>query len=102
MPEFHDRRTGEVSEHNPNHLSGSTETAHSAADRLSRSWMHTAGDHSAVVWTKGNESSSKGARYEGSHVSPSHDGSGLVLHTPSGGQRFSNKAVATVNYVKHS
>jgi hypothetical protein len=102
MPEFHNRQTGEVREHNPEHLDGSTESAHSAADRLSRSWMHTAGDHSAVVWTKGNESSPKGARYEGTHVSPSHDGSGLTLHTGTGGQKFPNRSVATVNYVKHS
>lgn len=100
MPEFHDRRSGEVKEHNPEHLDGSTENAHSAADRLSRSWMHTAGDHSAVVWTKGNESNPKGTRYEGSHVSPSHDGTGMNLHTSSGAVPFKNREVATVNYVK--
>ena len=101
MPEFHNRQTGEVREHNPEHLDGSTQTAHDEAHRLSRTWMHSDGGHSAVVWTKGNESNPKGTRYSGSHVSPSHDGSGLTLHTPSGGESFSNKSVAAVNYVKN-
>jgi hypothetical protein len=101
MPEFHDRRDGSVTEHNPNHLDGSTETAHSAADRLSRSWMHSDGGHSAVVWTKGHENNPKGTRYEGSHVSPSHDGSGLILHGGPRAQKFENRTVATVNYVKN-
>ena len=102
MPEFHDRRTGEVREHNPEHLDGSTQTAHDEAHRLSRSWMHSDGNYSAVVWTKGHENNPKGTRYEGSHVSPSHDGSGLILHGGVRAQKFENKSVATVNYVKHS
>jgi hypothetical protein len=101
MPEFHNRQTGEVREHNPEHLDGSTQTAHDEAHRLSNTWMHSDGGHSAVLWTKGNEHNPKGTRYSGSHVSPSHDGSGLTLHTPIGGEHFSNKSVATVNYVKN-
>lgn len=101
MPEFHDRRTSEVKEHNPDHLDGSTENAHDAADRLSKSWMHSAGDHSAVVWAKGSESNPKGTRYEGSHVSPMKGGTGMNLHTTIGARSFKNREVATVNYVKN-
>jgi hypothetical protein len=114
MPEFNNRQTGEVNEHNPTHtsagqthshnpehLEGSTQTAHDEAHRLSGTWKHTDPEHSAVLWTKGNESNPKGTRYSGSHVSPSHDGSGLTLHTPSGGEHFSNRSVATVHYLKH-
>jgi hypothetical protein len=101
MPEFHNRQTGEVREHNPEHLDGSTQTAHDEAHRLSNTWMHSDGGHSAVVWTKGHENNPKGTRYEGSHVSPSHDRSGLILHGGARARKFENSQVATVNYVKN-
>jgi hypothetical protein len=102
MPEFHNRQTGEVREHNPEHLDGSTQTAHDEAHRLSNTWMHSDGGHSAVVWTKGHENNPKGTRYEGSHVSPTYgDKSGLILHGGARARKFENSQVATVSYVKN-
>jgi hypothetical protein len=114
MPEFNNRQTGEVNEHNPTHtsagqthshnpehLEGSTQTAHDEAHRLSNSWMHSAGDHYAVLWTKGHENNPKGTRYEGSHVSPTYgDKSGLILHGGARARKFENHEVAAVSYVQ--
>jgi hypothetical protein len=114
MPEFNNRQTGEVNEHNPTHtsagqthshnpehLEGSTQTAHDEAHRLSGTWMHSAGDHYAVLWTKGHENNPKGTRYEGSHVSPTYgDKSGLILHGGVRARKFENHEVAAVTYVQ--
>jgi hypothetical protein len=73
----------------------------SASDRaaaLQDTWKHGHPETRAVVWTKAPEGQEKGARYEGSHVSPSKNG--LTLHgSGPKAMPFSNDAVDEVHYV---
>jgi hypothetical protein len=58
--------------------------------------MHGKGDTTAVVWTKAPEGQKQGARYEGTHVSPSENG--IILHGGPKAQHFSNASVDEVHY----
>lgn len=72
----------------------------SASDRaayLQDTWKHGHPETTAVVWTKAQEGQKQGARYEGTHVSPSKNG--ITLHGGPKAQHFSNDAVDEVNYI---
>jgi hypothetical protein len=72
--------------------------ANKQAEYLQGTSLHGKGDTRAVVWTKPQEGQEKGARYEGSHVSPTK--TGVRLHgAPGGTMHFANEAVHSVNYV---
>lgn len=67
------------------------------AAALQNTWMHGKGDTKAVIWTKAPEGQTKGARYEGTHVSPTKDG--VILHGGAKAQTFHNSSVDEVHYV---
>lgn len=82
MPDFHDRRTGEVKP-----------LASDRAEYLQGTWMHGKGDTRAAVWTK------QGVRHEGTRVSPTKDG--VTLHGGLKPQKFTNDSVDEVHYYTH-
>ena len=86
MPNFHDRRTGEVSQL-------PSERAH----YLTSTWRHGHPETRAVVWTSPNKGQKQGSRYEGSHVSPAKGG--FHLHGGPKAQFFSDKSEAKITYV---
>ena len=96
MPEFHDRRTGQVTEHNPVRAARETNSAggskwqlpaHDEAKRLNNSWMAGPAHryaYNAVVWHQ------DGKRSEGTWVTPhERDGQrGIMLHQLNTGGTF--------------
>jgi hypothetical protein len=78
---------------------GTKERKQSASDRaayLQTTSLHGKGDTKAVIWTKAPEGQTKGARYEGTRVSPTKNG--VVLHGGATAQTFHNDSVDEVHY----